>query len=314
MRSATGRTRRHRLRGHRAQRRREVRHAAAHAQPTREAHALRLRRVAPRRRQADAALDDRAIEQPSRERRRDELSDAHPARRLAEDRDAPRIAAELRDVAPHPAQRRDLIEQPVVAGRALWRFRGERGVREEAERAEPVVERDDDGALLRQPAAVVPLLAPEAGEESAAVDPHHHRPQVVAAERRRPHVEVEAVLRYAGRKRIDVAEGTRLHAVLAEAIGGTHGAPPRGGLRRSPPQVPHRRRGVGDAAEGEDAARVDGAAQLAFSDGDDRAARGNGEAPRAAGEQKARGEEAEGACHAASLADGPGRRKRGAGA
>ena len=63
--------------------------------------------------------------------------------------------------------------KPVVAGRAAGP-RGERGVGEEAERAQPVVDRDDDGAVRRELGAVV--VAAGVLREAAAVDPHQHRP------------------------------------------------------------------------------------------------------------------------------------------
>ena len=46
-----------------------------------------------------------------------------------------RVAAEGRDVVLHPLQRRDLIEQPVVAGRVMRRFLRQLRMREEAEDA-----------------------------------------------------------------------------------------------------------------------------------------------------------------------------------
>ena len=54
-------------------------------------------------------------------------------------------------------------------------------MREEAEDAEAVVERDDDDALAGEGLAVVPRLGAGAGLEAAAVDPHHHRQPFVAA-------------------------------------------------------------------------------------------------------------------------------------
>ena len=57
------------------------------------------------------------------------------------DRDLAGIAAEVGDVVTHPAQRGLLVGQPVVADRA---WRAERGMSKEPERAEPIVDRDDD--------------------------------------------------------------------------------------------------------------------------------------------------------------------------
>ena len=101
-----------------------------------------------------AALHDRPLEEPARAARDEVGEHRQAAGRLAGDRDVVRVAAELRDVALHPAQRRLLVHQAVVAGRAAGP-RGERRVREEAERAEPVVDRDDDDAVRRELGAVV---------------------------------------------------------------------------------------------------------------------------------------------------------------
>ena len=62
----------------------------------------------------------------------------HAARGLARDGDLAGIAAEVGDVVAHPAQRRLLIGEAVVADVAR---RAERRMRQEAQRAEPVVER-----------------------------------------------------------------------------------------------------------------------------------------------------------------------------
>ena len=74
---------------------------------------------------------------------------------------------------------------------------------QEAERPEPVVDRDDDDVAVRHElGAVVPRRVARAEDERAAVDPEHHRPLGVVA-RRCPHVEVEAVfadLRLLGRR------------------------------------------------------------------------------------------------------------------
>jgi hypothetical protein len=68
---------------------------------------------------------------------------------------------------------------------------GERRVREEAERAEPVVDRDDDRAGRRELGAVV--VAAAVLDQAAAVDPHQHRPVTATARRRRVDVQVQAV-------------------------------------------------------------------------------------------------------------------------
>ena len=95
---------------------------------------------------------------------------------------------------------------------------------QEAERPEPVVDRDDDDvAVLHERVPSYHGVSPAPEHERAAVDPHHHRPPRVVA-RGRPHVEVEAVLaRYAAL----LAE----HRVIAYRPAQTAG---RSGSRRAP--------------------------------------------------------------------------------
>src|SRR3546814_4023939 len=62
---------------------------------------------------------------------------------FARNRHIRRIATESADVALHPFERRDLVEQPVIARQMVRRFRAERRMREPAEHAEPVVDRHD---------------------------------------------------------------------------------------------------------------------------------------------------------------------------
>ena len=138
-----------------------------------------------------AALHDRPLEEPARAGRDQVREHRHATGRLPGDRDVARIASELCDVAPYPAQRRLLVHQAVVAGRTAGPRR-ERRVGEEAERAQPVVDRDDDDAGRRELRSVV--VAAGILGEAAAVDPDQHRPVSLAAQRRRGDVEVQAVL------------------------------------------------------------------------------------------------------------------------
>ena len=88
------------------------------------------------RRQRGAALRDRLVEQPPRERRDGEQHHRSAAGRLAEDRDVAGIAPEGRDIVADPAQGGDLVEQAVIAGGPVGRFRAEPGMRQEAEGAD----------------------------------------------------------------------------------------------------------------------------------------------------------------------------------
>jgi hypothetical protein len=141
---------------------------------------------------ARAALDDRAREQAAAAGHGELRAHAPRACGLAVDRDVARIAAERGDVALDPRQRRALVEEPDGRQGLAPLLSGERALRQEAERAEPVVDRHDDRVRApRQPGTVEQLVAAAAAIERAAVDPDQHR-QVRPA--RRPHVEVQAIL------------------------------------------------------------------------------------------------------------------------
>jgi hypothetical protein len=77
------------------------------------------------------------------------------------------------------------------------------------------------------------------------VDPHHDGLIRVPLERAGPHVKKQAILAVLGDAQI--AKGApRLGACGAEPGGRATPSPWRGGLRRAPAQVPHRRLGVGN--------------------------------------------------------------------
>ena len=85
------------------------------------------------------------------------VANRHATGRFAGHRDLAGIAAEVGDVVAHPAQRRLLVGQPVIAHLAR---RTQCRMRQEAERAETVVERDDDDvAPTGQPARVIHVAA-----------------------------------------------------------------------------------------------------------------------------------------------------------
>ena len=194
-----------------------------------------------------AALGYGAGEQAVRQRRGELRVHAQAARRLAEDGHVERVAAKEDDVAPHPGQRRLLIEDAVVAGDVVGRLGGERGVGQEPERAQPVVDGDHDHVTLLDELRGVVVVA-LAHHESAAMDPDHHRVELDAIAwpvRGHEHVQEEAVLGGAGE-----AERARpLRAVGAELRGVAHAVPARVPRRRSPAGVPDRRGSVGDAEE-----------------------------------------------------------------
>ncbi len=144
-----------------------------------------------------AALGDRVREQAGRRGRGHVVAHALAAGRLAEDRDIARVAAERLGVVPHPAQRRLLVLQAVIAAGPAGPFGVQRRQREEAERAEPVVDRHDHSVAGdgERPAVVD---APRSAGEPAAMDPDHHRPRPEAGRGGRVKGQVHPILSGAG--------------------------------------------------------------------------------------------------------------------
>ncbi len=84
---------------------------------------------------------------PLRERRSHLRADGKRTGRLAEDGDVVRVAAKGRDVALHPLDSRQFVEQPVVAGRVVGILRGQFRGGEETENAQPVIHGDNQHAF-----------------------------------------------------------------------------------------------------------------------------------------------------------------------
>jgi hypothetical protein len=194
-------------------------------------------------------LRNRPVIQPFGLRRPEQGRDHDRAGRFAEDRHVAGVAAEGFDVALHPFERGNRIHHSVVAGGIAAGLARELRVREEAESAEAIVQRDDDGAFLRQTLAVVTGLRARAAREAAAIDPDHDGSAIVRRIGRRPNVQIKAI--FSGRRWCRAARPTRaaLHAARAE-FGGIANAVPAGGrLRRLPAVLADRRRRERDAFE-----------------------------------------------------------------
>ncbi len=194
------------------------------------------------------AFADRAMDQPLGKRRDHQRAHRKRPGRLAEDRDLARVAAKGRDVVVHPLQRGHLIEQAVVARRVAARFLRQLRVREKPEHAEAVVGRDHDDALAREPFAVLPRLGGRAGLKPAAMNPEHHGQFLARLGRRRPDVEVEAVLAHLVAED-HVVEDAALRAPRAERDRLLHVRPRRHRRRRLPAALANRRGGKRDALE-----------------------------------------------------------------
>ena len=195
------------------------------------------------------ALDDRLVEQAPRLRSGHQVGRAERASGFAHHGDVPRIAAELCDILAHPAQSGDLVEQPVVARNTVRRLLAQLLVRQPAERAEPVIERNEHHPPPRVIGAVVHRQAVRPDPQRTAVNPDDHGR--VLRILRRPDIEIEAVFRGAGGRIVVEARSRngRLDAGGTEAARISYAIPPGGRLRRRPAQIAHRGRGVGNAAK-----------------------------------------------------------------
>ena len=120
-----------------------------------------------------AALDDRLVKQAPCPRHGHQGGHLPAAAGLAEDRHVRGIAAEARDVVPHPLERGDDVEQTHVSRCRVLLAADGREV-EEADRADAVVEADDDDIVACEVLSVVDVhLVAGAGGEAAAVQPDH---------------------------------------------------------------------------------------------------------------------------------------------
>ena len=211
------------------------------------------------------ALQDHAVEQARGQRRGAQRAHRRRARRLAGERHVVRIAAEGADIVPHPFERLDLVEQTVVARRAVGRFGDQLLVCEVAEHAQAVAHVDDDHALAREPQAAVIGVPGLSGLQRAAVDEDVHR-QAADLAGGLPHVDVERILAHGRdiivferdlivviaddlRQRAVQRRIRRLHGLRREAVADQRAGPGHGILRLAPAQLAHGRLGVGDARE-----------------------------------------------------------------
>ena len=201
----------------------------------------------PRGSERAAALRNRAVEQSFGQRRRAQHADRDSAGRFAEDRHLAGIAAECGDVPLHPLETRDHVQQAVVARDMVRRLGAQLRVRQESELPDAVGDADQHHALLGQLLPAVVRLGGGARVESAAVDPDEHGDAVARRLRRRPDVQIQAVLARSGPLTGSSGVPHPLHGPGPESVGLPHALPFRGGLRRAPSEVADGRRGEGNA-------------------------------------------------------------------
>src|SRR5690606_28219092 len=101
------------------------------------------------------ALGNRPVKQAARLGGGAEHADGDAAGGFSKDRHAIGITSERGDVALNPLQSRDLVEEAVVSRSPVRGLRTELGMREKAERADAVVDRDQHDPLAREMLAVV---------------------------------------------------------------------------------------------------------------------------------------------------------------
>ncbi len=120
-------------------------------------------------------------------------------------------------------------------------FRVQLRVGKETERTKPVINRHDHGALAREIGAVVDRHRSRPQGIPAAMEKHHDRAGSSAGRRRRPHVQIEAVLalRLRGLEVLPLVERARGWAWLRtdgrEAVRLPRPLPRRDRLGRTPP-------------------------------------------------------------------------------
>lgn len=200
------------------------------------------------------ALQDDPLEQALRFGVSGQGGGGDGAARLAGDRDAVRVATEVRDVVADPAQCGELVREPEVGGPVVGLPVLAEG--QVTERSDAVVEGDDDQvAVAREGLAGVDGQRPGARDEATAVDPDQHGPLGVV-DRRGPHVERQAVLveRRASVTTQDRVTARQEHLRRAGSVRGCvpSAVPARVRPRGAPPELAHRRRGVRHPFEGDD--------------------------------------------------------------
>ena len=243
---------------------------SANAAPDRSASARRVHA-------GDAeALRDRPGIEASRRLGHHHVDDAGGARRLPEQGDADPGRRRTQRCCGEPRR----APPPCRAGRSCPKRAAadscrQRRVRHETERPQTVVEGDQHDAMTRQVATHEHRVAASALLKGAAVKPDHDRPARVGRRRRAPDVEVQAVFAHRLRARVlgvdRAGRAAGLQALRGQRAGRPHAAPGLDRLRRPPAQRPQRRRRVGNAKKGANAAlRVVPADEPPAVDGDDR--------------------------------------------
>ena len=167
-----------------------------------------------------------------------------------------RVSAEGCDVPLHPAQS-GLLVQVAEIGRGVRLLRGNFRMRQESQRANPVVNRHNHDSAPGDPLPVKLHLRRISALQPAAEEPYQHRLLLIRALRVGPHIQVQAVLTHRNLRvhmpfpAVDVRpeSGNPLHGNRRKAVAFLHTVPVFAGLRCTPAVPADRRCGKGDSLE-----------------------------------------------------------------
>ena len=189
------------------------------------------------------ALNDGALEEGGGFRRRHEVGDGVAAGGLPEGRDPSRVAAEGADVALHPAERLELVQQAEVRGPARARC-------EVAEQAQAVRHgHHDDPVFGDEGLGVEDRQVAGAGGVGPAVEPHHHGDPLVRGEAGRDGDGEPLAVLTAGELPVAGAEDViqERHRALRARRRQGRGREDRGPVRCSRRRLETSRRRIGDS-------------------------------------------------------------------
>ena len=209
-----------------------------------------------------AALDDGLVKETLGAGQRHQHAHFGAPARLAEDGDVAGIAAEGRDIVPHPFEGGHDIHR--ASGASAFEIVARDVFKMEiAQRTQAMIERDHHDIVgAAEVGAVGPGRGAGAGDEGAAMAPEQDGP-LGARYARRPDVEVETILvallaaaeseefQQIGRQGEDIVI---LHRPVAVVHGLAHAHPGLGFARRPQAQRPQRRCSIGNSLEDADAA------------------------------------------------------------
>src|SRR5712691_3170492 len=188
-------------------------------------------------------LGDGAAEQSLSAGHREQRADAHPASRLAKDRDIIGIAPKGGDILLHPGKGGDLVKQTEVG----VTFPQEK----EAVHSQAVVESDAHDPITGKVTAVIRWYRTCPVGERAAMNPDHHRQPGLSGVGS-PNIEVQAVRTVDSRLREKDIERGKIRGLgdcwaIVKRV--AHAVPWLGWLRWPKTMRAERRRRIGDAFE-----------------------------------------------------------------